>query len=189
MNDNKYPQNKDIIGMIENAHLLRKLFIRRSNGICPLHFSQVSIMKTIQKNENCTQTDIAEKLRVTPASVATSTKRLQKAGLITKTVDSENLRCKRLALTTQGKDILSKNHKIFDEYDSLVLDIFNDNEKKQLFEYLDRMILKMKEIEGINDGTSGPMELTVLLRCLMEMGEKKEINSPDAIICSDTKGV
>ena len=66
-------ENRNIVAMLENLYLLRKLFCRRVSERSPLHFAQISIMKTIEDNENCTQATIAEQLGVTPASVAIST--------------------------------------------------------------------------------------------------------------------
>ena len=128
--------NKEIMGMLENLHLLRKLFIRRISESSPRQFGQVAIMRTIEEHENCTQADIAEMLNVTPASVATSTKRLQKAGLITKTVDEENLRCKRLSLTDEGRAAIDSHISLFKEYDERVFSDFSQEEKEQLEEII-----------------------------------------------------
>ena len=168
--------------MLENIHLLRKLFIRRTTASSPLHFGQVAIMRTIEQNENCTQASLAEQLRVTPASVATSTKRLQKAGFITKTVDKENLRCKRLALTDKGREAISRQHQLFEEYDALILKSFSDEEKSQLFGYLDRLVSEMKKVEGISEQMSCPMELTLFLR-----GTMGNLISPESDGSSDSE--
>lgn len=164
MNDTKKVKNKQIIATLDNVHLLRKLFVKRSTSSSPLHFGQVTIMRMIERNENCTQASLAEQLNVTPASVATSTKRLQKAGLITKTIDQENLRCKRLALTEKGRSLIAGHEALFDEYDELIFRSFTDEEKSQLLEYLGRIVAEMKKIEGINEQITCPMELTLLLR-------------------------
>ena len=163
MNNPEDVNNKQIIAMLENMHLLRRLFIQRSTSDSPLHFGQVAIMKTIESNENCTQNTIAQHLGVTAASVATSTKRLQKAGLITKTVDENNLRCKRLALTEKGREIISRHHEIFSKYDNLIFRSFSENEKLQLFNYLSRIVEEMKKVEGIDEQFTHPDELTLLL--------------------------
>lgn len=162
-------ENKYIIGLFENIHILRRLAIRRITEKSPLHFGQVTIMKTIECNENCTQADIAEMLGVTPASVATSTKRLQKAGLVTKTVDAENLRCKRLALTDKGREAITRHMSFFDDYDKLVFEDFSEEEKERLTQYLNRIADKMREIEGIDIDFSNPIEASCFLR--MKMGE------------------
>ncbi|MBP3760312.1 MAG: MarR family transcriptional regulator [Ruminococcus sp.] len=156
--------NKELVGMLENIHLLRKLFHKRVSENSPLHFGQIAIMKTISMNENCTQNTIAEQLNVTPASVTVSTKRLQKAGLITKTVDEDNLRCKRLALTDAGRVAVDKCIQQFREYDELVFKGFSDEDKKILLGYLGRIAENMRKIEGIDGEFSNPMELSCILR-------------------------
>jgi len=187
LDNNKKTENRTLIGMIENIHLLRKLFIRRSTADSPLHFGQVAIMRTIAQNENCTQATLAEELKVTPASVAVSTKRLQKAGFITKTVDSENLRCKRLALTDKGREAINQQCVLFKQYDEHIFRSFSENEKAQLAEYLSRMISEMKQLEGIAENTDS-IQLTLLLRRAMGTlipeaeSEKNKAKSSDSII-------
>lgn len=157
-------ENKHIMGMLDNIHLLRKLFIRRISESSPLHFGQVAIMKTIEENDNCTQATIAEHLNVTPASVAVSTKRLQKSGLITKTVDEGNLRCKRLSLTDEGRAAIEFHISLFKEYDELILKNFSEEEKAQLFSYLSRIVAEMRELEGVDGSFDSVMELSCAIR-------------------------
>ncbi|HOO05716.1 MAG TPA: MarR family transcriptional regulator [Ruminococcus sp.] len=161
-------QNKQIVGMLENIHLLRKLFVKRASEDSPLHFGQIAIMKCIEQNENCNQADLAELLGVTPASVAVSTKRLQKAGLLRKETDPDNLRCKRLTLTDEGRKAIESRIRIFEEYDQLIFGSFSEEEKAQLMEFLGRIAGKMQEIEGIEGDFSSPMELGCLLHKKME---------------------
>lgn len=156
--------NKELTSALENIHLLRKIAVKRFTSSSPLHFGQVAIMKTIEKNENSTQISIADQLNVTPASVAISTKRLQKAGLVTKTVDSDNLRCKRLALTDLGREAISKHIGLFKDYDSLIFKIFTEEEKIKLLDFLERIISEMKKIEGINRDFKESTEFTMFLK-------------------------
>ncbi len=169
-------ENKQIVDMLSNFHLLRRLFIRRISEKSPIHFGQVAIMKTIGQNEHCTQATIAECLGVSPASVATSTKRLQKAGLITKTVDEENLRCKRLSLTDEGRMAIENVNNIFKEYDELIFNDFSEDEKVMLMEFLERIVGKMREIEGIDGDFSDPVELRCLLIKKLEDIDKRKEN-------------
>ncbi len=157
-------ENRRIIGMLENIHFLRRLFVRRLSEDSPLHFSQVAIMHIIKQNENCTQADVAEKLGVTPASVATSTKRLQRDGFIRKTVDPDNLRCKRLSLTDKGRDSICRDAKAFDDLDSRIFAEFTEEEKEQLADYLGRISDVMKSAVGIDSKGECPMELSIIVR-------------------------
>lgn len=160
--------NKQIIDTLRNIQLLRHLFIRRISENSPVHFGQVAIMKTIEQNENCTQAAIAEYLGVSPASVATSTKRLQKAGLISKTVDGENLRCKRLSLTEKGRSEIDNFKNIFKEYDELIFRSFSEEEKVMLMGFLERIVKEMRDAEGVDGDFSDPMELCLMLRKKIE---------------------
>lgn len=160
--------NKQIIDTLHSIELLRHLFIRRTSEKSPIHFGQVAIMKTIEQNENCTQATIAECLGVSQASVATSTKRLQKAGLITKTVDEENLRCKRLSLTDKGRSAIEDFKNIFNEYDELIFRSFSEDEKAVLMGFLERIVNEMREAEGIDSDFSDSMELCLMLRKKIE---------------------
>ena len=136
----------------------------RTSEDLPLHFSQIAIMKTIEHNENCSQAMIADILGVTPSSVATSTKRLQRSGLITKTVDPDNLRCKHLALTEKGKEAIQRQIILFKDYDSRIFDVFSEDEKQQLAALLRTLIGRMKEVGGVTENPSDPLELSRMLR-------------------------
>lgn len=160
--------NKQIIDTLHSIQLLRHLFIRRMSENSPMHFGQVAIMKTIEQNEHCTQTAIAEFLGVSQASVATSTKRLQKAGLVMKTVDEENLRCKRLSLTDKGRSAIEDFKNIFKEYDELIFRSFSEEEKVMLMGFLERIVKEMRDAEGIEGDFSDPMELCFMLRKKIE---------------------
>lgn len=171
-------ENKQLVGMFENIHILRGLFIRRTSEKSPLHFGQFAIMKTIEQNENCTQATIAESLGVSPASVATSTKRLQKAGLITKTVDEDNLRCKRISLTDKGRSAIENQISVFREYDELIFRNFSGEEKEVLMGFLERIVGEMRDIEGIDGDFSNPIELCRLLRKKVD-----DIDTEGDLIC------
>ena len=125
-------------------------------------------MHIIEDNENCTQVDVAEKLGVTPASVATSTKRLQKAGLIEKKVDPENLRCKRLRLTPEGRASMRCHKKRFEDLDSRIFADFSEEDKARLADYLSRIADVMKKEVGIESDPENPMELSIIVRSKLQ---------------------
>ena len=83
----------ELAAKLKKIHLLRRIWIQKGQTDAELYFGQLPA---------CTQAEIAEHLCVTPASISTSTKRLQKSGLLTKTTDPENLRCNRLSITEEG---------------------------------------------------------------------------------------
>ena len=79
----------DIMRRMDKLHIMRRNMIAADLGSDQVQFSQMPIIRYVKKNENCTQIEISDALNVSPASVALSTKRLEKAGVIKKTVESE----------------------------------------------------------------------------------------------------
>lgn len=158
----------NIINRFEKIHLLRRIYCQKITAKSPLHFGQIPIMNYISENSGCTQVDIAEKLQVSAACIATSTKRLQKAGLITKTVDEDNLRCKRLSLTPLGKKVLEECHAPFDEYDRLIFRNISDEELESMNRIMDKLIYNMEEAIGETHGETDIYEIDRLIRRVKE---------------------
>lgn len=92
----------ELSAKLKKIHLLRRIWIQKGQTDAELYFGQLPILEYIHDHPGCTQAEIAEHLCVTPASISTSTKRLQKSGLLTKATDPDNLRCNRLAITEEG---------------------------------------------------------------------------------------
>ena len=91
-----------LMGRLHKLELVRMLAHRRETHEYGLYFGQMPVLDYISDHPGCTQIEIADFLQVSPASIALSTKRLQKAGYLIKEVDADNLRCKRLCLSEEG---------------------------------------------------------------------------------------
>ena len=95
---------------------------------------QMQIIEYLLDHPGSTQIEIANKMMVTPASITLTTKRMEKQGLITKEVDRDNLRCKKLFATNLAEELYRSNIKIFRKVDRI------------LFEGLpERIILQLNE--------------------------------------------
>lgn len=105
-----------------------------------LYQGQLPVLAFIQKNEGCTQKEVANQLGVSAASVASSTKRLQRAGMIRKKIDETNLRQNMLYLTEEGEKTTEKTCKMMDEFHLSFFQGFSENELELLGQFLDRMI-------------------------------------------------
>lgn len=136
---------RDIMRNIEKVHLLRRLFITKTFK-AP---QQIAMLRFIYENPDCTQADIAKYFHVSSATVAVSTKKLQKSGFIKKTVEECNLRCKRISITEYGEKEFFEIQKKFDEHDKIIFDDFTEDELKYFLECLHKINSKMENIEGI----------------------------------------
>ncbi|NLT58348.1 MAG: MarR family transcriptional regulator [Clostridiales bacterium] len=87
---------------MKRIRLLHHLYLQRTMPEHDLYHGQLPVLEYIRNHEGCTQVEVAQALSVSPASIATSTKRMQSAGLLEKAYDQQNLRIKRLRATPRG---------------------------------------------------------------------------------------
>ena len=118
-----------------------------------LHSAQPRILGTIARMNRtkdngargATQKDIADALQTSPAALAMSMKRLQKAGLIEKREDETDLRVNQIHLTEKGKQIHNESLSKIVEIDQHMLEGFSAEETAQLFHYLNRLYDNLKK--------------------------------------------
>lgn len=107
---------------------------------CELQRGQLPVLEVIVKHPGITQAEAASMLMVTPASIALSTKRLQKSGFIEKTTDPENRRCNLLKATPSGEQATKDACRCFDEVDAVSFAGFTDEELNAYRTMTQRMI-------------------------------------------------
>jgi DNA-binding MarR family transcriptional regulator len=106
---------------------------------------QYPLLNFLVTNPGKTQQEIAAVMHVSPASVAQSAKRLQKAGLLDKRADPKNLRCNRLHVTDDGMSIVRSFQSVFAIVDKQMLKGFSDDELELIKSMLDRMAANLSE--------------------------------------------
>jgi DNA-binding MarR family transcriptional regulator len=112
-----------------------------------LHWGQPRILHMVSVMDGATQKEIAEKLMVSPASLAMSIKRMQRAGLIEKAEDEKDLRVNLIRLTEKGKRIEEGCFLNLKETDNRMLEGFNSEEIAQLSGFLERVIRNFDKID------------------------------------------
>lgn len=103
------------------------------------------------------QTELAGRLRVSPATVAASLKSLERMGYITRRSDPDDARKKRIALTDKGRDARARCMAVFEWVERQLYAGFSRQELRQMREYYLRMLENMYQIgAAAADGTGGP---------------------------------
>lgn len=125
--------------------VMRRKRIRMKTADSALHHGQLPLLERILEHPGSTQQQIASQLLVTPASVAQSMTRLEKAGLIERRTDPDNRRKNRVYATAAGRNAAALYRKSFDEVDSETFSGLNDGELAQFAALLDRMIANMSD--------------------------------------------
>ena len=138
-------QNRELVRCLNRLYLVRHLNIQKEVAKYDIHFGQIPIMEYIVANPGCTQIEIANTLQISPASVAISTKRLQKAGFLEKTVDEENLRCKHLYATEKGVDATKKSRCLAKKQAEKMLQGISEEDLEHTLACLKKMLQNIAE--------------------------------------------
>lgn len=145
------PQYFAIVEKLDKLFLWKRIVFYKTSHHSGLYQGQLPILEYILQNEGCTQKEIADKLRVSAASIASSTKRLQKAGMIQKKIDESNLRRNMLYITEKGIATTENCRKEFDRFHESFFRSFSDEELELFIGFLDRFIRNVIEDESSVD--------------------------------------
>jgi len=139
-----------VIGRLEKLSILRRMEANKISADAELYLGQLPILEYIIQHDGCTQKEIADIMSVSPASIATSTKRLQKAGLIKKKTDEDNLRKNMLSVTERGVELSKKCRENFDEFNKKLFSGFTDDELLSVEKLLDRLVSNISDDNKID---------------------------------------
>jgi DNA-binding MarR family transcriptional regulator len=84
------------------VHALKRTALNREREQLGQKLIPVPLMAYVLEHPGCTQTEVAEWLCITTASVAISCKRLEREGLLERRVDPQNRRKNQLFVTEEG---------------------------------------------------------------------------------------
>ena len=122
-------------------------------------------------------------MRVSPPSIATSVKRMQKAGMIRKIPDENDLRYNRLSITEKGKKQAALCRSGFNQVDRRMFEGFSEKEIELFREFLDRMTANLSDDELKEQSTFALMEqekkmmIQAEQRARQQKGEEKRHDS------------
>lgn len=156
---------KEIGWRMDKIALMRRVLMNRRSVKIGLHMAQTPILRLLLHREGCTQNDLAEWLHVSPASIALSTKRLQRTGMLDKTPDGSDMRRNVLTVTEKGRRALKETEKNFGEIDAQMFRGVDEGERERLLATLDRILANMT-------ADCGDTDLFTLMR---EMREFKKV--------------
>lgn len=128
-----------LIGAMNRAFIARRKCVLKKSQSYGLYVGQPQVLAFVRQNPGCTQTEIAEHLGVSSASIAFSTKRLQKAGYLMKQVNHLNMRCNKLYVTHEGEEVLDRFKDVYDEMNLAMFDGFTIEELEQLMSFTERV--------------------------------------------------
>ncbi|MBE6772074.1 MAG: winged helix-turn-helix transcriptional regulator [Ruminococcaceae bacterium] len=115
-----------------------------------IYRGQPEILEYLSKNGDCSQKELADSLGVSPASIATSLKRMSKENFIERTPDKNDRRINRLRITEKGEKIRLEGRKNCDKVDKIMFSGFSDEEINSFSAMLSKICENLSG-DGINE--------------------------------------
>jgi len=117
-----------------------------------LHPGQIPILFLLEYKPGAIQREIATSINVEPGTVAVMLKRMEKKGLIFRSVDENDKRISRVYLTSKAEDILKQIKDFTKEMENIILSGLSDSERTKLMELLTKIRKHLSTYYGEKGG-------------------------------------
>jgi DNA-binding MarR family transcriptional regulator len=134
-----------ILANICHLHHMRAHQIFQAVG---LHRGQPPVLMTLWEQEGLTQTDLAQRMRITPATLTKMLQRMEKAGFIHRKPDAVDQRITRVYLTESGNAIHGRVVAMLGELEAETFAGLERNELETLREMLIKLYLNLLHVTG-----------------------------------------
>lgn len=108
-------------------------------GQLGLYPGQPPILFLLWQTDGRTQKELGERMYLRPATITVMLQRMEKAGLIERRADAEDLRVSRVYLTDQGRRLQPEVEAVLQTLDQESLQGFSTHEKDLLMGFLNRI--------------------------------------------------
>jgi MarR family transcriptional regulator, organic hydroperoxide resistance regulator len=104
-----------------------------------LYRGQPPVLHALWEQEGLTQTELAERMRITPATLSKMLRRMEKTGFIERRVDALDQRISRVYLTDSGREVKGRLQAVWKQMDEDTFGGFSPEERARLECFLTKM--------------------------------------------------
>lgn len=112
-----------------------------------MHRGQPPVLFMLQKHEGMANSEMAEALAITPATLTNKIKRMEKAGLVIRRRDPHDERISRIYMTEKGQGIMERLRASMIEIEDITLKGLSEAEVENLTEKLKLILGNISEFE------------------------------------------
>ena len=122
------------------VHALRRTALNRERERLNQKVIPLALMTYVLEHPGCTQGEVAAYLYISPASVATSCKRLEQEGLLERRVDPANRRKNQLFVTAEGEELTREKRTMLERVNDRTFEGVGEEDRQVFARVLDRML-------------------------------------------------
>lgn len=120
-----------------------------------IHPGQLPVLRVVHEHEGLSLRELADQLHIKPPTVTVTVKRLEKAGLVCKRTDSEDMRIVRIYETEKGSILEKEIRSLSMESERIMTDGFSQEELELMCDFFRRMTDNLARA-GADDTPCGP---------------------------------
>lgn len=125
-----------LLARVCKAHYLRAGVLLEEIG---LYRGQQFVLGVLWSEEGITQSELADRLGVHPATVSNALQRMERAGFVERRPDLEDQRVSRVYLTDAGREIQRPVERIWAELEVETMEGLSEEERDRLEQLLERV--------------------------------------------------
>ena len=140
------PETIDLI--LANVGHLHRTRIQQLFEQLGLHQGQPPLLRVLWKQEGLTHSELAARLRITPATITKMLQRMEKAGFLTRRPDPQDQRVSRVYLTEAGRAVKGEAEKLFRQLEAETFAGLTEEERRLLRAMLTRLRANLLTVTG-----------------------------------------
>lgn len=108
------------------------------------HRGQTPLIFALSQEDGRSNSELAELMEVTPATITNMVKRMEKAGFVIRKGDPADERVKRVWLTEQGKGKVEDLRDVVTNLERISFGNFTDDEKDQFKKLMEKILINLE---------------------------------------------
>lgn len=144
----KFPNPDSIDFVFANVSHLHRTRVHQLLESLGLYRGQPQLLRELWQEEGLTQTDLAARLQITPATVTKMLQRMEKAGFVWRKPDPEDQRVSRVYLTEAGWAVKSEVNAVFQRMEMETFANLGEEDHRQLLRYLLQLRDNLLQVTG-----------------------------------------
>ena len=133
--------------LLSHVALAHRNMVGQKMRVLGLHRGQPPVLFTLEEHEGMSNSEMAEFLNITPATLTNKIKRMEKAGLVIRKRDPEDERISRIYMTEKGRGHMNQVKVSMREIENILLKGFSEAEIEDIREKLRRILGNISECE------------------------------------------
>ncbi len=146
MNHPNPPETLDfLLAQVSHLHHYRAFSLFESLG---LYRGQPPVLRALWEQEGLTHKELADRLRITQATITRMLQRMERAGFVQRRPDETDQRISRVYLTDAGRAVQARVHEVVRQMEDETFAGFSTEERAVLESYLRRVRANLLKATG-----------------------------------------